>query len=73
MNYYVYETTNLINNKKYIGKRACSCDIEKDKYLGSGYGLKNAIKKYGRKNFSKKFYVFVVTKKKLMKWREKLY
>ncbi|MBV4427146.1 hypothetical protein [Clostridium tyrobutyricum] len=36
MNHYVYEITNNINNKKYIGKRTCDCPIEKDKYMGSG-------------------------------------
>lgn len=47
-------TTNLINNKKYIGKRKCNCDINKDEYLGSGKILKNAIAKYGKENFEKK-------------------
>ena len=46
-------TTNLINNKKYIGKRKCHCDIEQDQYLGSGKILQNAIKKYGKENFIK--------------------
>lgn len=52
-NYYIYMTTNLINNKKYIGKRKCKCEIDQDEYLGSGKILKYAIKKYGQKNFSK--------------------
>lgn len=52
--YYVYITTNLINNKKYIGKRKCDCEIDRDSYLGSGKILKNAIKKYGKENFEKK-------------------
>lgn len=52
-NYYVYITTNLINNKKYIGKRMCCCDIQFDEYLGSGTILKQAIKKYGKENFEK--------------------
>ena len=53
MNHYVYEITNLINGKKYIGKRSCKCPIEEDKYMGSGILLKSAIKKYGIKNFKK--------------------
>ena len=54
MNHYVYEITNLINGKKYIGKRSCKCPIEEDKYMGSGIYLKKDIKKYGISNFSKK-------------------
>lgn len=51
--YYVYLTTNNINNKKYIGKRVSPVDIEKDTYLGSGVYLNKAIKEFGRINFSK--------------------
>lgn len=54
MNHYVYEITNLINDKKYIGKRSCHCPIEEDNYMGSGIVLKKAQKKYGIKNFKKK-------------------
>ena len=53
MNHYVYEKTNLINGKKYIGKRSCKCPIEEDKYMGSGTLLKRAIDKYGIENFTK--------------------
>ena len=53
MNHYVYEITNLINGKKYIGKRSCNCDIEKDKYMGSGNAISKAIDKYGVCNFKK--------------------
>ena len=54
MNHYVYETTNLINGKKYIGKRSCKCPIEEDKYMGSGVYLLRAIRKYGVDNFKKR-------------------
>ena len=53
MNYYVYETTNLVNGKKYIGKRSCKCPIEDDTYIGSGTLLKKAVIKYGKENFKK--------------------
>lgn len=42
-------TTNLINNKKYIGKHKSSCFDEK--YQGSGILLRRAFKKYGIGNF----------------------
>lgn len=53
MNHYVYLIVNNINNKKYIGKRSCSCPIEQDNYMGSGIALKQAQKKYGIDNFTK--------------------
>ena len=53
MNHYVYEITNLINGKKYIGKRICKSTIEEDRYMGSGILISKAIKKYGKENFRK--------------------
>ena len=48
--YFVYLTTNLINNHKYIGYHY---GFENDNYLGSGKILNIAIKKYGRENFKR--------------------
>lgn len=45
----IYKTTNLINNKFYIGKDAKNTKS----YFGSGKVLKLAIKKYGKENFKK--------------------
>ena len=47
---YIYETTNLVNNKKYIGQHR-SKKFDKS-YLGSGVVLLKAIEKYGKENFS---------------------
>jgi group I intron endonuclease len=45
----IYKTTNLLNGKIYIGQ-----DTNNDpKYMGSGKIIRNAIKKYGKRNFSK--------------------
>ncbi len=51
MKYIIYKTTNIINNKVYIGKHQTK-NIN-DNYLGSGVALENAIKKYGKENFKK--------------------
>lgn len=45
----IYKTTNLINDKIYIGQDA----RHNPKYLGSGKILRLAIKKYGKENFKK--------------------
>lgn len=47
----IYKTTNLINGKIYVGLH--STDNVDDNYLGSGWILKSAIKKYGRENFKR--------------------
>lgn len=46
---YVYKTTNLVNNKPYIGQHKGEFDRN---YLGSGNLIKLAVKKYGRDNFA---------------------
>lgn len=48
---YIYQTTNLINGKRYIGKHK-SDKFEYNDYLGSGKLLNEAIKKYGKENFN---------------------
>lgn len=50
--HFVYETTNNINGKKYIGKH--STNNINDGYLGSGKLLKLAVSKYGEEHFSRK-------------------
>ena len=47
---YIYLTTNLINNKKYVGQHRSEI-FEPNKYLGSGKLLQKAIDKYGKENF----------------------
>lgn len=48
---FIYITTNEVNKKRYIGKRKFSSGWMN--YYGSGLGLKRAIKKYGKSNFSR--------------------
>lgn len=49
----IYKTTNLINNKIYIGQH----NGTKSSYVGSGKILKYAINKYGRENFIKEIII----------------
>ena len=47
--HYVYEITNKLNGKIYVGKH--STTNLNDGYMGSGSILKDAIAKYGLDNF----------------------
>jgi len=71
MTYYIlYETTNLVNGKKYRG-------IHKtlklnDGYLGSGKVLLNAVNKYGKENFHREVLEFCSSYEELIE-KEKIY
>lgn len=45
----IYKTTNIINQKFYIGMHSIS--NLNDGYIGSGKIIRNSIKKYGKENF----------------------
>jgi len=48
---YIYETTNKVNGKKYLGLHKHDIGEVDENYLGSGVLLAKAIKKYGWDNF----------------------
>jgi len=48
---FIYLTINLVNGRKYIGKKIY--DSNSRTYLGSGTLLRKAIEKYGRDNFKR--------------------
>lgn len=66
---FIYKTTNLINNKIYIGQKVYkkNNDIQSPvpSYLGSGIKLKSAIKKYGKKNFKREILCWCLNQKSL--------
>lgn len=49
---YIYMTTCLINNKKYIGQHYFPHLHIDNQYFGSGKMLKRALKKWGKENFA---------------------
>ena len=66
---YVYQITNNINGKTYIGVHRT--DNMDDGYMGSGVYLKRAIQQYGVENFDKKIlYTFDTYQEALNKERE---
>jgi hypothetical protein len=53
MFFYVYQITNLINGKIYVGKHKSTKHPNENGYYGSGKQINAAIKKYGISNFKK--------------------
>ena len=66
---FIYLTTNMVNNKKYIGQKRYLPGWET--YLGSGKILNQAIKKYGKDNFHRKI-LYIARSKDELDFLEKL-
>lgn len=64
----IYKTTNLINNKIYIGKD----EKNNPNYFGSGKLLKKAINKYGIDNFKKEI-IETCENREILNLREKFW
>jgi hypothetical protein len=72
MYYIIYQTTNLINGKIYVGKHQQETDpYIFDGYLGSGTQIQRAVNKYGTDNFERKtLFVYESLEECLNKERE---
>lgn len=70
MKHFIYCTTNILNNKRYIGKHSTT-NIN-DGYLGSGRIILQAIERYGREHFERKIIHVVENESELNYW-EKYY
>jgi len=53
MFFYVYQITNLVNGKIYVGKHKSNKHPDENGYYGSGKQILAAIEKYGKENFKK--------------------
>lgn len=51
MRFTIYKITNKLNGKIYIGKH--QTENANDQYYGSGKAIRDAIRKYGKENFTK--------------------
>jgi hypothetical protein len=53
MRYFIYQITNLKNNRFYIGQHQCEGEFLDSNYYGSGTAIKRAVKKHGIQNFKR--------------------
>lgn len=70
MYYIVYKTTNIVNNKTYIGIH--KTEKLNDGYLGSGNYFLKAVKKYGKENFEREILKFCESYDELLEEEKKL-
>jgi hypothetical protein len=68
--YIVYQITNKINNKIYIG--AHITENINDGYFGSGINIKRSIKKFGKENFEKIILYNLLSKEEMLEKEREL-
>jgi group I intron endonuclease len=57
MRYFIYQITNLKNNRFYIGQHRCDGEFLDSNYYGSGTAIVRAVKKHGIQNFKREVLV----------------
>lgn len=62
--HFLYSTINKTNGKYYLGIH--SSNRVDDNYLGSGYKLKLAIKKYGKENFKRQILFYADSREEIL-------
>jgi len=68
---FVYEWTNVLNGKKYIGSHAGDVN---DGYVGSGKAFRHAVEKHGIENFTRGIVEYIVIEnRRYLLEREKFY
>jgi group I intron endonuclease len=70
MYHFIYQTTNLVTNKYYIGMH--STEDLNDGYLGSGIHLKASVNKYGKDAHQRHILEFANTREELCQLEMKL-
>ena len=68
--HYIYKTTNILNNKFYIGMH--STDNLNDGYIGSGKRLWYSINKHGKENHKTEILEYLLDRESLKKREEEI-
>lgn len=69
---YIYKITNNINGNGYVGLKTSTVE-ESESYYGSGKLIQDAIKKYGKHNFTKEILERDIASFELLCERERYY
>lgn len=72
MFFYIYQITNLVNGKIYVGKHKSDKHPDENGYYGSGKQILMAIKKYGIENFKKEVIYFCSSMEEMSNKEEKI-
>ena len=70
LHYVIYQITNLVNGKIYIGKH--KTENLDDGYMGSGTRISQLISKYGKNQFKKEIIKFFENRQKLSLYEKKI-